>query len=185
MYLQVKEFLGTIFSLLKKELVKLKNAKVLNSYLKTVLLSFIIFVVIFFVFSFCSAGKLAEHQHKMFNDIDSLSILSKYQADEIKEDKYLSNLEPIDSFTYKIKWNKNIFYIYAYVFEDDLQCKQYISNRKIPYYGNEGYHLSGNIFFSNEYIVYSNNKLLYIEGPGEDSLMEFLDFVGQNFDIVI
>lgn len=163
----------------------MKKTKASNSYLKTVFIIFVTFIVLFFVFSFYSLSKPSEHQHKMFSDIESLNILSPYATKEIEEDEYLGTLSPTDSFTYKIKWDKKVFYVYAYVFENDSQCMQYIKNRKIPYYDNESYHLSGNIFFTSKYIVYSNNKLLYIDGPDEDSLMDFLDFIGQEFDIIL
>lgn len=62
---------------------------------------------------------------------------------------------------------------------------QYVKNRNMPYYNNENLHLSSNVFFSSKYIVYSNDKLLYIEGPGIRSLLEFLNYIGQGFNITL
>lgn len=150
-----------------------------------VLIVFIVFIIIFFVFSFSALSNDTDRQHKIFSDIEALSILAPYETEKIEGDKYLGDLVPIESFNYRIKWEKKDFYVYAYVFEDDLQCMQYIKNINIPYYDNESWHLSGNVFFSSKYIVYSNNKVLYIDGPDEDTLMAFLDYIGQNFDILL
>ncbi len=163
----------------------MQRKKVGNKRFKILLGIFITFIILFFVLGFLVADKHAEHQHKVFSDIEALDILSPYITDEITEDKYLGEIVPVDRFTYKVKWNNASFSVYAYVFEDELQCMEYIDNREIPYYDNESFHLSGNIFFTSKYTVYSNNKCLYIDGPGEDTLMKFLDYIGQDFDIVI
>ncbi len=153
--------------------------------LKSILILFIVFVVAFFIYALSTADDTLAQEHLMFSDISSMDILNEYVTEEIKEDKYLGDISPLESFTKKVKYNKKSVYVYAYVFEDASQCEQYVRNRKMSYYDEESYHLSGNIFFSTKYIVYSNNKVLFIDGPGQTAFYEFLNFVQQNFDIKI
>lgn len=153
--------------------------------LKSILILFIVFVVAFFIYALSTADDILAQEHLMFSDISSMDILNEYVTEEIKEDKYLGDISPLENFTKKVKYNKKSFYVYAYVFEDASQCEQYVRNRKMSYFDEESYHLSGNIFFSTNYIVYSKNKVLFIDGPGQTAFYEFLNFVQQNFDIKI
>lgn len=153
--------------------------------LKRIIILFIAFIVAFFVYALSTADDVLSQEHLMFSDISSLDILNEYVTEEIKEDKYLGDLSPLESFTKKIRYNKKSFYVYAYVFEDASQCEEYVRNRKMSYYDEESYHSRGNILTQTSYIVYSNNKVLFIDGPGQKAFYEFLNFVQQNFDIKV
>lgn len=157
----------------------------MNKKIKRALIVTGFFILFYFVLFVSSSNSIREHQHYMFSDIDMLEILNQYKIEEIDEDACLGELVPVDSFLCKVKWNNTNYHVYAYVFEDDSQCMQYVKNRKMPYYGSDSYHLSSNVLFSSKYVICSNEKVLYIEGAGLNSLFDFLDYLGQDFDILL
>ena len=161
----------------------MQRKKAGNRRFKILLGIFITFITLFFVLGFSVLDR--DHQHKLFSNIEAMNILSSFITEEINEDKCLGELVPVDSFLCKVKWNNTNYRVYAYVFEDDSQCMQYVKNRKMPYYGSDSYHLSSNVLFSSKYIICSNEKVLYIEGAGLNSLFDFLDYLGQDFDILL
>lgn len=152
--------------------------------LKRAIIIMVVLIPVYFISAFLITGNIVGREYRMFSDIDALEILNEYKIKEIK-DKCIDELNPLESFSYQVRWNKKNFDVYAYVFEDNSQCEQYVKNRKMSYFDEESYYSTGNIFFKTNYIVYSNNKVLYIDGPGHTAFYEFLDFVEQNFDIVI
>ncbi len=153
--------------------------------LKRIIIIAVVLIITYFVAAFSITKDTAGHQYRIFSDIEALEILNEYTVSEIKEDNHLGGLSPLEDFTYKVKWGNKNFDVYAYVFENNLQCMQYVKNRKMSYYDEESWHLRSNVFFSTEYIVYSSNRVLYIDGPGNTSFYEFLDFIEQGFDITI
>lgn len=161
----------------------MNNASKNRIFSKKSVVLFLVFIIVFFSLSFSFMGK-SKPQHKMFSDIESLNVLSKFISEEIEEDSFLKELDPMDSFCYKVKWNSKNYYVYAYIFETSSQCMQYVKNRRMPYNGNLSYHLSSN-FIKSKYVVYSDNKVLYIDGPGVKSMYSFIDYIGQNFDIIL
>lgn len=156
-----------------------------NNRLKLIIFSFIGYIIFFSLVAISTFNTGSDYQHKIFSDINDLDILTDFTADIIKSDKYLKDLVPTDSFRAKIEWENKPFYVYAYEFETDEDCMQYIKNRNMSYFDKESYHLSGNILSHNKYIVYSQNKVLYIEGPALKHLYDFLEFATKDFNNII
>lgn len=156
-----------------------------NNRLKLFLIIFIGFIVFFIFLGITTFDTGNDYQHKIFTDINELDKITEFTAETIKNDNYLKDLVPVDSFSAKIKWHNNLFYVYAYKFESAADCMKYVKNRNMSYFDEESYHLSGNILSHNKYIVYSQNKVLYIEGPALKHLYDFLEFATKDFNNII
>lgn len=156
-----------------------------NSRLKSFLFTFIGFIIIFVILAISTFNTGEDYQHRIFTDISDLDVLAEYTTEKISNDKFLVELIPQDTYRAKIKWVNKLFYVYAYEFETTTDCMEYVKNRKMSYFDDESFHLSGNILTNNKYIVYSQNKVLYIEGPALKYLYDFLDFTSKDFDNII
>lgn len=156
-----------------------------NNRLKLIIFSFIGYIIFFSLVAISTFNTVSDYQHKIFSDINELDKITEFTAETIKNDKFLKDLVPVDSFRAKIKWQNNLFYVYAYEFESAADCMKYVKNRKMSYFDEESYHLSGNILSYNKYIVYSQNKVLYIEGPYLKHLYDFLEFATNDFNNII
>ncbi len=158
----------------------------MNRKTKITIITIGLFIVLFFVTSIINIIATHEHKHYMFSDIKALDVLSPYTTEQIAKDKYLDDVIPINRYTYEVRFSGDRFSVFAYEFENNTECMQYIENRvQMRFEKTQGYHLSSNVFFNTKYIAYSENKLLYIEGPGYESTYEFFDFIEQDFDIYL
>lgn len=144
----------------------------------------VILIISFFVLAISTTKDHINRNHFMYSDIELLDVLSQYIIMPIDEDSYLNGLIPLEHYLYKIEWAEKEYSVYAYEFENSLQCMQYVSSRmRISFDDNSSYYLSSNVFCKTRYIAFSDNKLIYIEGPDIKSTYEFLDFIEQNFDV--
>lgn len=147
-------------------------------------LSMILLIIIFFVSGILSYLKNENFEYRMFNSISSFEVLNEYVQAPIESDKYLDDLVPIDYFRNVVKWNGKKYEVYAYVFSDVNQCHEYIKKRtNISFIENKYAFSRGNLFFATEYIVFMDNMLLYIDGPGYNDMYSFLNFLQQDFDV--
>lgn len=145
-----------------------------------------VFIFLFYVVSIVSTLDYMDIKHYVFSDIVMINKLYEFETEKIENDKYLKDLVPIENYSAKIEWNRKKFEIYAYVFENNLQCVQYAENRmQMSFSDNSSFHLSSNTFFTSKYIVYSGNKLLFIKGQDIRSTLEFIDYIQKDFDIKI
>lgn len=155
-----------------------------NKRLKTIILISMIFIISYFIVAIFSTNEHARHQYRMFSDIESMDILLPYIVENIEEDKYLQDIKPVKKFCNKIKWQNNTYDVYAYVFFNSNECREYVNNRtKRNIEKEKSFLMYGNIFFSTEYVIYNENSLLFINGTSANTMYEFLDFIEQNFDV--
>lgn len=143
-----------------------------------------VLIISFFVLTISMTKDQLNRQYYMYTDIEALDVLSQYIVVQIEDDKYLNDLVPVERLTCNVKWEEKSYSVYAYVFENSTQCKQYVTNRmQKSFDDNNSYYLTGNGLFKTRYIAISDNKLLYIDGPDIKSTYNFLDFIQQDFDI--
>ncbi len=143
-------------------------------------------VILFFVIAIINTKDINEHEHYMFSNIDELTILSPYITEQIENDNFVNDLEPINQYTCKVQFSENNFTVFAYEFKSDLQRVQYIENRmQMTFADSQGFFLTSNMFLKTKYIAYFENKLLYIEGSGLKATYEFLDYLVQDFNIFL
>lgn len=152
--------------------------------IKIIITATITFSIVFFVITISMTKDQINRKYYMFSDIDLLNVLSPHILMPIENDSYLNDTVPLDSYSYKVKWEGKKYSVYAYEFEDSSQCMQYVTSRMGMNFNDESsYYLNSNVFFFTKYIAFSDNKLIYIEGTDIKSTFSFLDYIEQDFDI--
>lgn len=136
-------------------------------------------IVLWFMVAISTMSDTHYHKHKMIESISVLDCLSSYVVDDIESDEGLFDVsEPVQSFCKKIRWNGKRFDVYAYEFTDTQNCKKYIKNKtRRTAAQDKGFYMYGNIFLSSEYVIWDENTVLYIKGPGVKKMHEFLIFL--------
>lgn len=143
-----------------------------------------ILIIAFFVISISMTKDQINRKYYMYSDIELLDVLSPHIVMPIEYDRYLNDLIPIECYLYVIEWEEKEYSVYAYEFENNLQCMQYVKNRtQMKFDDDSSYYLSSNVFFKTRYVAFFDNKLIYIEGPDIKSTFSFLDYLEQDFDI--
>ena len=144
----------------------------------------IIISVLVVLFLILSSFVTIFYQHEIFffDDLDSFSELNEYVVDDLNEknDKYLKDIEFDNSYLKKISYNKKEYYVYAYVFYDIEDAKQYFKNATGKT-SNEKWNFSSssNIIFASNYISFYENCVFRIEGKNYFEFQKMLNFIAE------
>lgn len=123
--------------------------------------------------------------YKFFSNIDEFSHLEQCDSEEIiEEDDYLRNSELLDSYTRRIEYKGKEYVVYAYVFVDVEDLREYFDKYTGKRTKSEwNFSSSSNYFFRSSFIAYHQNCLYRIEGGNYSDFVEAVNFITSEFSI--
>lgn len=121
---------------------------------------------------------------RMFEHIEELEKLEPYVTKEltIGDDRYVRNLDIVDSYLCKVEYNDCTYEVYAYVFKDMDTSKKYFRNiQGGTTEDNASYSASTDWLSYTEYVAYRYNCAILVNGKGYDSCVEFINWLNADF----
>lgn len=124
---------------------------------------------------------------KGFTDISEFNVLDAYAVDSsAKEDRYLGNLQPEESYVKTVNYCGESFDVYAYVFETDDDAFAYyeqVSGVKTSIQDSCYYFLGIRNMRDIKYIFYYKNYAYLITGSDYVKTAEFINWLTADFPI--
>ena len=120
------------------------------------------------------------YDHRIFSDLTELQKLEEYCISEIEEDNIIESAD-FNGYCHKICWNENEYDVYAYVFAETDDTKEYVKalTGDYPTLANEYFFKMG--LRRKYYIAYAGNLLFRVETAREGDLAGFLDWINDDF----
>ena len=145
----------------------------------------IVLVFVFLAIPTIQAGSImSSYSYKMFGSITEIDDLETIEDVSVenwdKADNSIRDFEVIESRNLLVKHNKSTYKIRAYVFANNEEAAQYYKSVKKVYpIGKFSMAGTVRILPHSDWMVYSENKIYYIEG--KRFLSDFLDVLGLVF----
>ena len=145
---------------------------------------FILLIVIGMISSFISYNNYTKINH--FDDISECLALDDFKVNgDNLVDNYISDINYIDSYVYKLNCNNTLFEMYAYEFDSiDTAKKYYLQIEGKTVDGNIDYNGNSSLF-SSSLIVRYNTNIYRIKTGGTNDYVEVMHCLNSIFTVNI
>lgn len=121
----------------------------------------------------------------IFENITELQKLVPIVTEKPSDDA-IEDVEPVDSFVATVMWENSEFDVYAYIFENSEQTKEYVKRKtKRPLRDETGFLGYGNMLYSTTIAVYDKERLIIVYGPSQKKTDAFYLWLQEDFSIPI
>jgi len=127
-------------------------------------------------------------ENRFFSDIVKFNKLEGFVKHGIDPDtdKYLGDIDYVDSYTKSVVYNGDTYNVYAYTFKDIESAKRYFENcTGKDTKGNWNYSCSSNYLFSSRYIAFCDNCLYRVEGNGYRKFVKAINYINEDFELTL
>ncbi len=160
-----------------------------NPYSKKVSMVFTVLIVSLFLATFVVAAValFRYDQINIFSDISLCSSLDDYiKENKPPVDKYIGEMEYVDSYVHTIRYDGAKFDIFAYEFESDDVAKEYycVVQKRESVEGDIDYNGRSNLF-SSALIVRNKNNVYRVVAGNTFDYLECQKFLNSIFDVNI
>ena len=155
-----------------------------------IFLAIVFWITVSAVVLFWQRAKLQEitGEIRVFQSIDEVQLSSGTTIkEEIKTDAYLDGLEVSESYCKKLLYKGKQVSLYAYVFAEESDAREYFQKFTGKNTKNAIYNFSwtSGLFSASNFIAYNGNCLYRLYSKNNSALTDVLKSLSSNFSIVI